>query len=339
MDTARRRALTVGAGLLGAGLLGHKAVGSASRPDQVTLKGGRFQMGSESAYARPNERPMHWVQISPFSIDRTHVTNRAFGHFVRETGYVTTAERAPKWEELAPQLPPGTPRPPVSALVAGGMVYVGQERPRIEQEYLKSWAFVPGANWRKPMGPQSGLNGLEDHPVVQVSYIDALAFAQWCGRGLPTEAQFEFAARGGLAQKDFAWGDRFREGGQDMAQTWENDRVGGRTVRVGSFPSNGFGLFDMTGNVWQWCSDWYRSDAFVRQAKVGGVVQDPQGPSSSYTEEEEWGGAPRQAPKRVVRGGSFLCHRDYCMGYRPSARRGMDPFSSMSHVGFRTVSK
>ena len=198
MSTPRRRALKVGVALLGGGLLGHKAVGSASRPDQVTLKGGRFQMGSESAYARPNERPMHWVQISPFSIDRTHVTNRAFGHFVRETGYVTTAERAPKWEELAPQLPPGTQRPPESALVAGGMVYVGKERPRIEQEYLRAWAFVPGANWRRPLGPQSGLNGLEDHPVVQVSYIDALAFAQWCGRALPTEAQFEFAARGGV---------------------------------------------------------------------------------------------------------------------------------------------
>jgi len=334
---ARRRFV----GLCAAGVSSLFGGGFAREPHQerVSLRGGRFQMGSASRFAKPNEKPVHWVELSSFSIDRTHVTNRLFGQFVQETGYVTTAEIPPKWEELAVQLPPDTPRPPPTALVAGGMVYVGQSRPRFEQEYLRAWAFVPGATWRKPLGPQSGLNGLEDHPVVQVSYVDAMAYALWCGRGLPTEAQFEYAARGGLVQKDFAWGDRFRDTTQEMAQTWENDRLGGRTTAVGSFPANGYGLFDMSGNVWQWCSDWYRSDAFVQRSKSGRAVVNPGGPLSSYTEEEEWGGAPPQAPKRVIRGGSFLCHRDYCMGYRPSARRGMDPFSSMSHVGFRTVSR
>lgn len=303
-------------------------------------------MGSADRLARDNERPVHNVRLHGFWIDRTPVTNREFAVFVAATGYVTTAEHPPTWETLRVQLPPGTARPPSDVLVPGAMVFVGTEQPVDLRDYARWWRYVPGADWRHPQGPGSSIAGRDDYPVVQVSYEDALAYARWVGKRLPTEAEWEFAARGGLKQRTFVWGDEFAPQGRKMANVWDGSQqpfpvvnASGEsehgTSRVCTYPTNGYGLCDMTGNVWQWVADWYRADAFAIAARASEPV-DPQGPRDSYDPDDP--GVPENAPKRVIRGGSFLCSRNYCVSYRPSARRGSDPYTSMSHIGFRLVS-
>ena len=309
------------------------------------VPGGEFLMGSDHKLAQRNERPAHKVRVSGFWMDRTHVTNAEFAAFVKATGYVTTAERKPDWETIKVQVAPGTPKPPESALVPGAMVFVGTDRPVPLNDYSRWWAYMPGANWRHPQGPESSIEGKDDHPVVQVSYADAQAYAKWAGKRLPTEAEWEFAARGGLEQATYAWGDEFAPQGKRMANVWEGKRgrfpvvspkAGGAegTTPVRTFPPNGYGLYDMTGNAWQWVADWYDADYFRSQAKLSRVI-DPQGPQSSYDPDDR--GVPVHAPKRVTRGGSFLCNVEYCLSYRPSARRGTDPYNPMSHLGFRLV--
>ncbi len=309
------------------------------------VPGGEFLMGSDHKLAQPNERPAHKVRVGGFWMDRTHVTNTQFAAFVKATGYVTTAERKPDWETLRVQLPPATRKPPDSALVPGAMVFVGTDRPVPLDDYTRWWAYVPGADWRHPQGPGSSIEGKDNHPVVQVSYEDALAYAKWAGKRLPTEAEWEFAARGGLEQATYAWGDEFAPQGKPMANVWEGRRerfpvvspkAGGAegTSAAGTFPPNGYGLYDMTGNAWQWVADWYRAD-YLRQQAARGVIDNPPGPRDSYDPGDR--GVPVHAPKRVTRGGSFLCNVDYCLSYRPSARRGTDPFNPMSHLGFRLV--
>jgi sulfatase modifying factor 1 len=311
------------------------------------IPGGKFLMGSDYKLAQANERPAHDVQVHGFWMDRYHVTNAQFRKFVKATGYVTTAERKPDWETLRVQLPPGTPRPPDSAMVAGAMVFVGTSEAVPLEDYSRWWRYVPGANWQHPSGPDSSIEGKDDHPVVQVSYEDAQAYAKWVGKRLPTEAEWEFAARGGLDQATYAWGNQFAPGGKQMANVWQgqqpqsfpivNPKAGGAvgTSPVGTFPANGYGLSDMTGNAWQWVADWYRADQFRREASTGGVIENPVGPSDSWDPADP--GVPVDAPKRVTRGGSFLCNETYCLSYRPSARRGTDPYNSMSHLGFRLV--
>jgi len=312
----------------------------------VWVAPGEFLMGSDHKLAQRNERPAHKVRVKGFWMDRTHVTNAQYGAFVKATGYITTAERTPDWETLKAQLPPGTRRPPDSALVPGAMVFMGTDTPVPLDDYSRWWAYMPGADWRHPRGPGSSIEGKDDHPVVQVSYEDTLAYAKWAGKRLPTEAEWEFAARGGLEQATYAWGDDFAPQGQKMANVWEGKRerfpvvspkAGGAegTSPAGTFPPNGYGLYDMTGNAWQWVADWYDADFFVRQAQAGRVVEDPRGPDASYDPADR--GVPTHAPKRVTRGGSFLCNVDYCLSYRPSARRGTDPYNPMSHLGFRLV--
>jgi len=309
-----------------------------SRPkDMVWIPGGEFLMGSSSPLAKINEKPTHTVRLKGFWMDKTDVTNAQFAQFIKATGYVTTAERKPEWETLKVQLPMDAVKPPDDQLVPGAMVFVGTDRPVPLDDFSQWWRFIPGANWRHPQGPDSTIEGKDDYPVVQVSYEDALAYAKWSGKRLPTEAEWEYAARGGVEQKDYSWGDEFHPKGKRMANTFAGEtfpvvdpvyksKIG--TSKVASYPPNGYGLYDMAGNVWQWVADWYRADAFVKA--------DPNGPPDSDDPDDRY--TPANAPKRTIRGGSFLCDENFCQSYRPSARRGVDPFNPMSHIGFRLVS-
>lgn len=310
------------------------------------IPAGEFLMGNDHRMSQPNERPAHRVRLTGFWMDAHDVTNAEFRRFVDATGYLTTAERKPRWEDLAVQLPPGTPRPIDAALVPGAMVFTGTEQEVSLRDYSRWWRFVAGANWRHPQGPASSIEGKDDHPVVQVSYEDAQAYAAWAGKRLPTEAEWEFAARGGLEQATYIWGDELAPRGQAMANIWDtqqrqpfpvvtDEKVQVGTTPVASFPPNGYGLYDMAGNVWQWTADWYRADAFLTQSQYRRPPLDPAGPKDSFDPDD--GNVPRNAPKRVVRGGSFLCSDTYCISYRASARRGNDPMNGMSHLGFRTV--
>lgn len=312
-----------------------------SSNDMVWIPGGEFLMGSDTRLARPNEKPIHKVRVDGFWMDKTDVTNAQFAKFVKATGYVTTAEKIPDWETLKVQLPQHTPRPSKEKLVPGAMVFVGTKEIVPLDDASRWWRFVPGANWRHPQGPDSDIIGKDDYPVVQVSYEDALAYAKWIHKRLPTEAEWEFAARGGLSQADYTWGNQDTR--RKMANTFAGDvfpvvdtkyawKIG--TSQVGKYPANGYGLYDMAGNVWQWVSDWYRADAFVDAANQA-VSINPQGPTNSFDPSNSL--TPANAPKRVIRGGSFLCDPRFCMSYRPSARRGVDPYNPMMHIGFRLV--
>ena len=237
----------------------------------VWIPGGEFAMGTNDLRSLPNESPAHQVKVEGFWLDIHDVTNAEFTKFVEAAGYVTTAERKLDWEELKKQLPPGTPRPADSVLVPGSLVFTPTTQPVPLDDLSAWWRWVPGACWRHPEGPGSDVTGRENHSVVRVSWDDAVAYARWAGKRLPTEAEWEFAARGGLEGKRYVWGDEFQPNGKYMANTWQgqfpvtntaDDGFAG-TSPVGSFPPNGYGLYDMAGNVWQWCSDWYRVDAFT----------------------------------------------------------------------------
>jgi formylglycine-generating enzyme len=313
---------------------------NASAPEKmVWIPGGEFTMGSDEN--EPAEAPAHRVRVDGFWMDETEVTNAQFTKFVEATGYVTTAERKPDWEEIKKQVPPGTPMPPDEQLVPASMVFTPPQSAVKLENFSAWWSWVPGANWGHPNGPQSDLSGKLNHPVVHVSWDDAVAYCQWAGKRLPTEAEWEFAARGGLEEKPFIWGDEPPSDSHPQANIWQghfpnlNTRADGYvlTAPVKSYKPNGYGLYDMAGNVWEWCSDWYRLDAYllVEAPLVDGVLLNPQGPTKSFDPGEPL------APKRVHRGGSFLCSDSYCSSYRPSARRGTTPDSSMSHLGFRCV--
>jgi formylglycine-generating enzyme len=297
--------------------------GTPDRTDRrrglVWIEGGSFQMGSDRFY--PEERPAHQASVDGFWIDRHPVTNAQFGTFVSATGYLTQVERG-----LDPIIMPGIPD---SARVPGSLVFVPPKPDGISGQ----WRFVPGANWRYPEGPGSSIAGRENHPVVHVTYEDALAYARWAGRELPTEAQFERAARGDLVDADYSWGTELTPRGLHMANTWQgpfplvNRALDGfeGTSPVGCFPANGYGLFDMGGNVWELTTTWYRPRHSIL------VERNPQGPASSFD--------PRQpeVPAKVIKGGSHLCSPDFCWRFRPSARQPQEVFLATSHVGFRTV--
>jgi formylglycine-generating enzyme required for sulfatase activity len=299
------------------------------------IPGGEFTMGSVDASLPRNERPAHKVLIDGFWIDETEVTNAAFGKFVDATGYVTTAEKKPDWEEMKKFVRPGTPQPPDERLVPGSMVFSPPATAVPRDDATRWWKYVPGACWKHPEGPESDLAKKWDHPVVHVSWDDAVAYAKWAGKRLPTEAEWEFAARGGLEGKRYPWGDNAPTQ-NDLTNIWQGEfphqnteRDGhARTAPVKSFPANGYGLYDTAGNVWEWCSDRFRADEYDRRATQG-TIANPQGPDESWDPTEPW------APKRITRGGSFLCHVSYCESYRPAARRGTAPDTGMSHLGFR----
>lgn len=311
----------------------------ASPPGMVWVPGGPFVMGTDMPKAWPDEGPPHPVAVAGFWMDETEVTNAQFRTFVEATRYVTTAERSPDVSEIMKQVAPGTPPPNPSDLVPGSMVFRPPNGPVPLDNFAQWWAWVPGANWRHPEGPESDIVGKDNHPVVHVSWDDASAYARWAGKRLPTEAQWEFAARGGLDSQPYVWGSEPPgEGSKWRANTWQgefpnkNSADDGftRTSPVKTFAPNGYGLYDMAGNVWEWCRDWYGRDLYKKLAKDGRAF-DPTGPSKTEDPTDLF------APKRVQRGGSFLCHDSYCGRYRPSARQGCSPDTGMSHVGFRCV--
>jgi formylglycine-generating enzyme required for sulfatase activity len=289
----------------------------AAPEGMVWIPGASFAMGCDEG--APNERPVHQVKISGFFLERTEVTNADFARFVEATGFVTFAERAPTESEM-----PGTR---AADRVPGGLVFQRPAESVGLEDWSAWWRFVPGASWRHPTGPDSSIEDRMDHPVVQVSWQDACAYAKWKGRRLPTEAEWEFAARGGLVSKPFVSGDELAPGGKWSLNIWqgafprENRAADGfaTTAPVGSFAPNGYGLTDMAGNVWEWCSDHFAEDTYVRRA--GSPVLDPRG--------------PRSGNERVQRGGSYLCSDIYCTGYRPSARMHCDEHTSLCHTGFR----
>lgn len=302
------------------------------------IPGGEFVMGTDSQQAWPDEKPAHPVRVDGFWIDEHEVTNAEFRAFVDATHYVTTAEKAPTLEEIMSQSPPGTPPPPKESLVAGSLVFSPPTGKVKLDDFSRWWAWTPGADWRHPEGPDSNLEGREQHPVVHVSWDDANAYARWAGKRLPTEAEWEFAARGGLVGEPYAWGDEPPSDTHALANIWQgefphlNNQADGyaRTAPVKSFPPNGYGLYDVAGNVWEWCADWYQRDLYRSRSGPGqGLVDNPAGPERSHDPARPF------VPQRVQRGGSFLCNDSYCSRYRPSARHGCSPDSGMSHVGFR----
>jgi sulfatase modifying factor 1 len=306
--------------------------------DMVWISGGEFSMGAQDPpgmddvgmKATLDSRPVHRVYVDGFFMDKTDVTNAEFERFVKATGYVTVAERKPRAEDF--------PGAPPENLVAGSVVFAPPDHPVPLNNYFQWWTYIPGANWRHPTGPASDIAGKGNYPVVQIAYEDAQAYAKWAGKRLPTEAEWEFAARGGLTGKPYVWGDEFRPNNKWMANTHEGhfpDKDTGEDgyagiAPVAKFPANGYGLYDMAGNVWQWTSDWYRPD-YYRELSANGIARNPHGPSTSYDPSE-----PGKS-KKVQRGGSFLCTDQYCSRYMVGTRGKGETDTGTNHLGFRCV--
>jgi len=293
-------------------------------------------MGSDNKDSKKDEKPPHKVKVDGYWLDATPVTNRQFKEFVEATGFITTAEKAPTLEEIMAQVPPGTPPPSKELLVAASLVFKPTEGPVPLNTNRHWWDWKPGADWKHPLGPESSIEGKEDHPVVQISWYDAVAYAKWAGKRLPTEAEWEFAAYGGKSDLIYVWGNEEFSEEKAQANIWHGsfpykstkpDGYFG-TTSVKTYPANPYGLYDMSGNVWQWCSDLYNANYFSDEAKKG-VSVNPTGPKTSYDPEEPY------ATKHVHRSGSFLCHSSYCKGYRISARMKTCPDTSLNHLGFR----
>jgi formylglycine-generating enzyme required for sulfatase activity len=302
-----------------------------------------FFMGANDKEGRADEYPQHKVQVNAFWMDATEVTNAQFKKFVDATGYITTAEIKPDWELIKKQLPPGTPKPSDDVLVAASLVFVKQPAGTGFENPAAWWTWKKGASWKHPKGAGSNIKGKENYPVVHISWDDARAYCKWAGKRLPTEAEWECAARGGLQTK-YSLGEEPIEKGKPKANTWQGVFPSSNTnwdkfeglAPVKSFAPNAVGLYDMAGNVWEWCADWYREDYYssLQQNTNSNtrVTINPTGPTNSYDPQEP------NTPKRVVRGGSFLCNASYCKGYRVTARMKTSPDTGLEHTGFRCVS-
>jgi len=322
-------------------------VGNATPPGvapdgMVWIPGGEFSMGARDPFDREDlvgmqattdSRPIHRVAVDGFWMDETEVTNEQFARFVEATGYVTVAERVPRQEDF--------PTAPPENLVAGSVVFSPPDHAVPLNDHFQWWSYVKGADWRHPSGPDSSIQGKEKFPVVQIAFEDAEAYAKWAGKRLPTEAEWEFAARGGLAGKLYPWGDEFTKDGQWMANTHQGHFPESDTgadahegvSAVAQYPANGYGLYDVGGNVWEWTRDWYRPDYYAELASAGGVARNPAGPSESFDPAE-----PGQA-KKVHRGGSFLCTDQYCSRYMVGTRGKGEVSTGTNHLGFRCVQK
>jgi formylglycine-generating enzyme required for sulfatase activity len=308
--------------------------------DMVWIPGGEFTMGCEDPRSCPcggpdamaDARPLHRVYVDGFWMDRTEVTNEQFAAFVKATGYVTVAEREPRQEDF---------RDPLLIHAAGSTVFTPTPGPVPLDSHYRWWSLQIGANWRCPLGPKSSTKGKEKLPVVHIAYEDAVAFCEWAGKRLPTEAEWEFAARGGQEGKLYTWGNDLKPDGKWMANIYQGrfPVQGGDTgedgfvgiAPVAQYPPNGYGLYDMAGNVWEWCSDWYRPDYYESLSKQEGVARNPQGPSTSFDPAEPY------EKKRVHRGGSFLCSDQYCTRYMLGTRGKGEITTGSNHVGFRCV--
>ncbi|MEX5214455.1 MAG: formylglycine-generating enzyme family protein [Nitrospiraceae bacterium] len=294
----------------------------------VWIPGGEFWMGADEF---PDAQPWHRVWVDGFWMDKTEVTNQQFATFVEATGYVTVAERTPRPEDF--------PGAPPENLVAGSVVFSPPDHPIKLNDHFQWWSYVKGANWRHPEGPARHIQDRGQYPVVHITYEDALAYAKWAGKRLPTEAEFEYAQRGGLDRKPYAWGDEFKPGGNFMANTFQghfpdkNSTQDGfaAAAPVASFPPNGYGLYDMAGNVWEWTSDWYRHDYYRTLTAKGTLPLNPQGPADSFDPSEPG------VKKKVHKGGSFLCTDQYCARYIAGGRGKGEPDTGTNHLGFRLV--
>ena len=310
-----------------------REIGSSAEPssDMIRIPGGTFRMGSDDHY--PEEAPAHEVRVDGFWMDPTTVTNRDFARFVDETGYVTLAEKPARAGDY-----PGAKR----ELLAPSSVMFKKARGPVDlTDHYNWWVYVRGANWRRPRGPASTIKGLERHPVVHVAFEDAQAYAQWAGKELPTEAEWEFAARGGLEGAEYCWGDEMIPNGKHMANTWQGEFPWQNkcedgfewTAPVAFFPANGYGLHDMAGNVWEWTVDWYQEHARIDSPCC--TIDNPRGGRREASFD------PRQPqieiPRKVMKGGSYLCAPNYCRRYRPAARMAQPVDTSTCHLGFRCI--
>lgn len=304
----------------------------------VLIPNGKFAMGGKTEDAYWNELPAHGVEVDAFFMDASEVTNSQFKVFTDATGYKTVAERDVDWEEIKKQLPPGVEKPHDSLLRAGSLVFQATTGAVNLNDYTQWWQWTTGANWKHPEGPDSDITNRMDHPVVHIAYEDAQAYAKWNGKRLPTEAEWEWAAMGGLDQAKYPWGNDPAEKAMDKANFWQGafpyqDREldgFGNTAPVNSYPPNGYGLYDMAGNVWELCADKYDVSWFSQLAQQKENIN-PTG-STRYNDPSEPG-----TPKHVARGGSFLCNDSYCSGYRTTRRMGTSMDSGLNHTGFRCV--
>ena len=312
---------------------------STPLPDGMTLiPAGNFKMGARSSKAYADEFPKHEVSISSFYMDLHEVTNREFAAFVKATGYITIAERDIDWEEMKKTLPQGISKPNDSLLKAGSLVFKQTDGPVNLGDYSQWWLWTTGANWQHPEGPESSIEERMEHPVVHIAWDDANTYAKWAKKRLPTEAEWEWAAQGGNSQNIYPWGNNSVETSYDKANFWQgvfpynNRKLDGYfgTAPITSFPANAYGLYDMAGNVWEWCQDKYDYKAYEKEQQKG-TTQNPKGPGK-YND-------PREplSLKHVMRGGSFLCNDSYCGGYRVSRRMSSSKDSSFNHTGFRCV--
>ncbi|MGZ8559862.1 MAG: formylglycine-generating enzyme family protein [Chitinophagaceae bacterium] len=311
--------------------------GESSLEGMINIPAGEFMMGASDDEGRLDEYPPHKVKLNGFWMDATEVTNAQFKKFVDATGYITTAEKKPDWEELKKQLPAGTAKPDESQLVASSLVFTPPAQAVPLNNVAQWWSWLKGADWKHPQGPGSNIMGKDNYPVVHISWDDAMAYCKWSGKRLPTEAEWEYAARGGMNNNKYPWGNEDIETGKPKANTWQGNFPNAnnewdrflRVSPVKSFQPNGYGLYDVAGNVWEWCSDWYRNDYY--NEKKNDLSLNPVGPLQSYDPMEP------TTPKRVVRGGSFMCNASYCKGYRVSSRMKTAPDTGLEHTGFRCV--
>ena len=303
------------------------------RPGMAWISGGAFRMGSDHHY--PEEAPSRRVSVDGFWIDSKPVTNRQFARFVHATAWVTTAEMSADPDDYPGAHP--------DMLAPASLVFTPPARPTPNAGLGDWWTYMPGADWRHPAGPHSSLAGLDNHPVVHVAWNDVAAYAAWAGVDLPTEAEWEYAARGGLDGATYAWGEEFTPDGRRMANTWQGefpwrnlDEEGWlRTSPVGAFPANGYGLSDMIGNVWEWTRDWWSSRSAVAPGKTCCAPRNPSGGREEQSHDQSIPGI--RIPRKVLKGGSHLCAPNYCQRYRPAARHAQPIDTSASHIGFRCV--